>query len=102
MKPSGILSIIGLAFLGVSCGGGPNVQVVDTSGNPIGEATIVPMTRSYNKPASQTDARGEARVYQDFPKIEWLTVTKRGYQSAHVSFDQPKPITVTLRPTTTE
>ena len=102
MKLSGILSIIGLAFLGVSCGGEPNVQVVDTAGNPIGEATIVPMTRSYTKPASETDARGEARVYQDFPKIEWLTVTKRGYQSAHVSFDQPKPMTVTLRPAITE
>ena len=102
MELSGIFSIIGFAFLGVSCGGGPNVQVVDTSGNPIQEATIVPMTRSYNKPASQTDTRGEARIYQDFPKIEWLTVTKRGYHSAHVSFDQPKPMTVTLRPATTE
>ena len=102
MNLSGILSIIGLAFLGVSCGGGHNVQVVDTLGIPIEEATIVPMTRSYSKPASQTDARGEVQVYQDFPKIEWLTVTKRGYQSAHVSFDQPKPMTVTLRPATTE
>ena len=102
MKLSGILSIIGLAFLGVSCGGGPNVQVVDTLGIPIEEATIVPMTRSYDKPASKTNARGEVQVYQDFPKIEWLTVTKRGYHSAHVSFNQPKPMTVTLRPATTE
>ena len=102
MKFSGILSIIGLAFLGVSCGGGPNIQVVDTLGNPIEEATIVPMTRSYTKPASQTDARGEVQVYQDFPRIEWLTVTKRGYQPAHVSFDQPKPMKVTLRPAATE
>ena len=102
MKFSGILSIIGLAFLGVSCGGGPNVQVVDTLGIPIEEATVVPMTRSHTKPASQTNARGEIQVYQDFPRIEWLTVTKRGYQPAHVSFDQPKPMTVTLRAAATE
>jgi len=102
MKLHGIFSFTGLAFLGVSCGGGPNVFVVDPAGNPLEEATIVPLTRAYNKPASQTDSRGQAKIYQDFPKIEWLNVTKRGYQSAHVSFDQPKPMTVTLKPAATE
>ena len=102
MRFIGLLSIIGLAFLSVSCGGGPNVLVVDPSGNPLEEATIVPLTRAYSKPATQTNSQGGAKVYQDFPPIEWLTVTKRGYQSAHVSFDQPKPMTVTLKPATTE
>jgi hypothetical protein len=57
---------------------------------------------AYNKPAVQTDPSGGANIHQDFPPIEWLNVTKHGYQSAHVSFAQPKPMTVTLLPVSTE
>ena len=99
MKLFGFLSIAGLALLSVACGGKPNILVVDPSGKPLEDATIVPLTRAYSKQAEQTNAEGRAQVYQDFPPIEWLNVTKRGYQSAHVSFEQPKPMTVTLRPT---
>lgn len=98
MKLVRIFSLPALAILLISCGDSHNVLVVDPSGNPIADATIVPATRSYNKPPEQTDARGGATIYQDYPYLEWLTVSKRGYKTAHVSYAQPKPMTVTLQP----
>ena len=98
MKLFGILSIAGLALFNISCGGSSNVYVVDPSGNPVADATIVPSTTSYNKPPVQTDSQGGAMIHQDFPYLEWLNVSKRGYESAHVSYAQPKPMTITLKP----
>ena len=98
MKPFRILSLAVVAIFSASCGNDHNVMVVNPSGRPLADATVTPMTRAYTKPSRQTDAQGGAMVIQDYPFIEWIQVSKPGFQTTQVSYAQPKPITVTLSP----
>lgn len=84
-----------LAFL-TSCSS--NVRVVDEAGYPIANARIIPASRSLNRDPVATNAKGEAMISQDIPKIEYLHIFMTGYQPArNVNFDQPKPIEVVLK-----
>ncbi len=84
------------SIVSVSCS--PNVFVVDEAGNPIVDAQIRPLTRSFNYPPVATDKKGSAHIHQDLPTIENLLVSKKGYVTpAPVNYNLPKPITVVLK-----
>ncbi len=90
------LLTLSLALLLTSCSS--NVFVVDESGNPLKDAQIRPLTRSFNYNPVATDAKGSAFIRKDLPTIEYLLVSKSGYVTPPpVNFDLPKPITVVLK-----
>lgn len=85
-----------LALVVASCS--PNIFVIDEAGNPVPDATVVPLTRSFSWPAVKTDKKGSVYVHQDIPTVETFRVYKTGYQTPDpVNYDLPKPITVVLK-----
>lgn len=87
-----------LLVVAVSASCSPNVYVVDESGNPLADAQIRPLTRSFNYPSVATDEKGSAFIHQDLPTIETLLVSKQGYRPLPpVNYNLPKPITVVLK-----
>ena len=90
------LLILATALVSASCS--HNVFVVDESGNPIEDAQIRPLTRSYSNPPVRTGSKGSAYIRPDLPPIESLHVAKAGYLIPDaVNFGLPKPITVVLK-----
>lgn len=89
-----ILALV--AFVGVSCSS--NILVVDEAGNPVPDATVVPLSRGFSWPSVKTDEKGGAFVHQDIPTVETVRVYKTGYETPDaVNYDLPKPITVVLK-----
>lgn len=90
-------SLIALfALVCASCS--PNIYVVDEAGQPIANATVVPLARSFSWPPVMTDEKGSVYVHQDIPTIESLRVYKIGYETPNaVNYDLPKPITVVMK-----
>jgi len=87
--------LLAIAIGSASCSS--NVIVVDQVGNPIKDAQIRALTRSFNYDPVATNAKGKARIRQWHPPVETLHVSKIGYHTPPpVNFLLPKPITVVL------
>ena len=90
------LCLLLVASVGASCT--HNLRVIDEAGNPVEDAQVRRMTRSFNHPPTSTNAKGTARIRKDLPTIEALHISKIGYITpTPVNFDLPKPITVVLK-----
>lgn len=90
-----ILSAV-LSLVAASCSS--NIFVVDEAGQPIQNATVVPLSRGFNWPKKTTGKDGGVYVHQDIPTIDTVRAYKTGYQPSElVNYSLPKPITITLR-----
>lgn len=77
-----------------------DVVVVDEQGKPIPNATVEPVTPSFNYGPITTDENGQVNLPSSVQEIWWVNVSARGYETAsHVDARRPKPITIALRKT---
>jgi len=75
-----------------------NILVVDESGSPVPDATVIPLSRGFSWPGSKTDKNGGVHIHQDIPTIQNIRAFKTGYKPSElVNYNLPKPITVVLQ-----
>src|SRR6478735_424232 len=73
------------------------VLVVDGASRPIAHAVVEPISLSINYAPMTTSAKGEVSLPHVLQKIEWVSVTKAGFQpSGHVPLRQENPMVLTL------
>lgn len=76
------------------------VLVVDGGNRPIARAVVEPISLSINYAPLTTNAKGEVSLPHVIQKIEWVSVTKTGFEpSGHVPLRQENPMMITLSPT---
>lgn len=76
-----------------------DVLVVDEKGVPIEGASVEPISLSINYPKVKTNKKGKANLGFKIQKIQWVTVSKKGYVTV-VQADYkglPKPIKIILK-----
>ena len=76
-----------------------DVVVVDQKGAPIKDATVQPISLSINYPKVKTNKNGKANLGWKLQKVEWVTVSKEGYQTVMQAKYKgpPKPVKITLK-----
>ncbi|MGK0289681.1 MAG: hypothetical protein ACI86H_001127 [bacterium] len=82
-----------------TCTTKPSVLVQDsTTKKPIKDAIVTPMSLSMNYMGKKTDQNGCVFFQFQFQKIEWIEVSKEGYQSSgKIPYTAKAPIRIKLK-----
>ncbi len=77
----------------------PDVIVVDEQGKAIRAAKVEPVSLSINYPKVETDKQGKSSWGFKLQKVEWVTVSKKGYHTVVQAKIRglPKPVKITLK-----
>lgn len=86
----------------VGCSARHNVVVVDPTGAPIAGANVEGVSPSMNGSPIATDAKGVAAVRDNVQEVQWVKVSKPGYDATQVAVPDQWPLRVTLQPTPDE
>ena len=76
----------------------PDVIVIDSAGDPIAGASVLPIMPSFDGAVTYTNMKGMAILDTGVFESQWVEINCKGYHSSgHVLIPDERPIIITLR-----
>lgn len=84
----------------IGCGKREVIKVVDPAGRPIAGANVEAVSPSMNAGPNITDGHGECVLPSNMQGVQWVQISKAGFEAIQVDIPKTWPLCVTLKPAT--